>query len=117
MLATIVMTILVFILFMFLVLLFIVYFDYMLSIVSLSLCLCISLYSIHPIKDTRVGGRDYVSMVLIRYLPTSILYIPGHVVDRGCDTTVESFVVHSLKIGHRSRAWLQRKGKLYSQTS
>jgi hypothetical protein len=117
MLATIIMTILVFILFMFLVLMFIVYFDYMLSIVSLSLCLCISSYSIHPIKDPRVGGRDHVSVVLICYLPVNTLYILGHVVDHGCDTTIESFVVHSLKIGHRSRAQLQRKGKLYSRTS
>jgi type 1 fimbria pilin len=99
MVATIVMTILVFILFMFLVSMFIIYFDYMLSIVSLSLCLCISSYSIHPIKDLRVGGRDHVSMVLICYLPMNTLYISGHVVDRGCDITVESFVDHSLSIG------------------
>jgi hypothetical protein len=84
---------------MFLVSMFIVYFDYMLSIVSLPLSLCISLYSIHPIKDPRVGGRDHVSMVLICYLPVNTLYIPGHVVDRGCDITVESFVVHSQSIG------------------
>jgi hypothetical protein len=86
----------------------------MLSIVSLSLCLCISSYSIHPIKDPRVGGRDYVGVVLICYLPMNTLYIPSHVVDCGCDTTVESFLVHSPNIGHRSRARLQRKGKLYS---
>jgi hypothetical protein len=116
MLATIIMTILVFILFMFLVSMFIVYFDYMLSIVSLSLCLCISSYSVHP-NDHRVGGRDHISMVLRCYLPMNILYIPGHVVNRGFDTTVESFVVHSLNIGHRSRARLQRKKKLCSQTS
>jgi hypothetical protein len=89
------MTILVFILFMFLVSMFIVYFDYMLSIVSLSLCLCISSYSIHPIKDPRVGGRDHVSVVLICHLPANTLYILCHVVDRGCNITVESFVVHS----------------------
>jgi hypothetical protein len=106
----------VFILFMFKVAMFIVYFDYMLSIVSSSLCLCICSYSAHP-NDHRVGGRDHVSMVLRCYLPVNTLYILGHVVDHGCDTTVESFVVHSLDIGHRSRAWLQRKGKLYSQTS
>jgi hypothetical protein len=117
MLAIIVMTILVFISFMFLVSIFIVYFDYMLSIVSLSLCLCISLYSIHPIKDPRVGGTDHVSMVLICYLPANTLYIPDHVVDRGCDITVESFVVHSPSIGQRSRSRLQKKGKLCSQTS
>jgi type 1 fimbria pilin len=92
---------------------FVVYFDYMLSIVSLSLCLCISSYSAHP-NDHRVGGRDHVSMVLRCYLPMNTLYISGHMVDHGCDTTIESFVVHSPNIGHRSRAQLQRMGKLCS---
>jgi hypothetical protein len=84
---------------MFLVAMFIVYFDYMLSIVSLSLCLFISSYSIHPNKVLWVGGRDHVSMVLICYLPVNTLYILGHVIDRGCDTPVESFVVHSPSVG------------------
>jgi hypothetical protein len=114
MLATIIMTILVFILFMFLVAMFIIYFDYILSIVELSSCLCISSYSIHPIKDPWVGGRDHISVVLICYLPTSTLYTLDHMVDRWYDTTVESFIVHSPSIGHRSRARLQRKGKLCS---
>jgi hypothetical protein len=83
---------------MFLVAMFIVYFDYMLSIISLSLCLCISSYSIHPNKVPRVGGRDHVSVVLICYLPTNIVYILGYVVDCGCDTPVESFGVHSLSV-------------------
>jgi hypothetical protein len=93
------------ILFMFTIAMFIVYFDYILGIVSLSLCLCISSYSIHP-NVHRVGGRDYVSMVFICYLPANTLYILGHVVDCRCDTPVESFVVHSPSIGHRSRARL-----------
>ena len=38
-------------------------------------------------------------MVLIRCLPVDTPYIPGHEVDRGCDTPVESFVVHSPIIG------------------
>jgi hypothetical protein len=105
----------VFILFMFKVVMFIVYFDYMPSIVSLSLCFCISSYSAPP-NDHRAGGRDHVSMVLRCYLPMNTLYILDHMVDRGCDTTVESFVVHSLNIGHRSRAQLQRKGNVYSRT-
>ena len=116
-LATIVMTILISIPFMFFIIMFIVYFDYMLSIVSLPLCLCISSYRIHPIKDPRVGGRDHVSVVLICYLPVNTLYILGHMVGHGCDITVESFVVHSLSIGRRSRARLQRNGKLCSRTS
>jgi hypothetical protein len=84
---------------MFLVAMFIVYFDYILSIVSLSLCLCISSYSIHPNKVPWVGSRDHVSVVLICYLPTNTLYILGHIVDRGCDPPVESFVVHSPSVG------------------
>jgi hypothetical protein len=89
----------VFILFVFLVAMFIVYFDYILSIVSLSLCLCISSYSIHPNKVPWVDGRDHVSVVLICYLPANTLYILGHVVDHGCDTPIESFVVHFLSVG------------------
>jgi hypothetical protein len=84
---------------MFLVAVFIVYFDYMLSIVSLSLCLCISSYSIHPNKVPWVGGRDHVSVVLICYLPANTLYILSHMVDHGCNTPVEFFVVRSLSIG------------------
>jgi hypothetical protein len=83
---------------MFLVTMFIVYFDYMLSIVSLSLCLYISSYSIHP-NVHRVGGRDHVSVVLICYLLANTLYILGHIVDHGCDTPIESFIVHSPSIG------------------
>ena len=93
MFATIVMTIS-FISFVFLIIMFIVYFDYMLSIVGLSTYSCIGLYSagfgIHG-----VSGRHCVSVVLIRYLPADTPYILGHVVDRECDTPVESFVVHS----------------------
>ena len=46
-----------------------------------------------------MSGRHCVSVVLINCLPTDAPYIPGHVVDRGCDTPVESFVVHSPNIG------------------
>jgi hypothetical protein len=100
----------IFILFVFLVAMFIVYFDYIHSIVSLSLWLCISSYSVHPNKVPWVGGRDHVSVVLICYLPTTTLYILGHMVDCGCDTLAESFVVHSPNIGYRSRAWIRKKG-------
>jgi hypothetical protein len=113
MLATIVTTILVFILFMFKVAMFIIYFDYIISTTGLLLCLCICLYGAYS-KVHGVGGRDHVSVVLICYLPANTLYIPSHVVDRRCDTTVESFVVHSPNIGHRSRIRLRRKGNLCS---
>ena len=84
--------------FMFLVIMIIVYFDYILSIARLSLYLCISSYSTHS-KVPWVSGRHCVSVVLIRCLSTDTPYIPGHVVDRGCDTPVESFVVQSPNIG------------------
>jgi hypothetical protein len=45
--------------------------------------------------SSELSGRYYVSMVLRYCLPMDTLYIPGHMVDRGCDTPVESFVVHS----------------------
>jgi hypothetical protein len=87
-----------FILFMFRVTLFIVYFDYILSIARLSLCSSISSYSARS-SIHGVSGQHCVSMVLIHYLPTDAPYILGHVVDHGCDTPIESFVVHSLNIG------------------
>jgi hypothetical protein len=80
------------------VIMFIIYFDYMLSIVGLLSCSCISSYSAHS-KDPWVGGRHCISVVLIRCLPTDTPYIPNHMVDHRCDTPVESFVVHSLNIG------------------
>jgi hypothetical protein len=99
MLATIVMT-LIFISFIFLVIMFIVYFDYIFSIARLSLCPCISSHSTCS-KLHGVSGRHYVSMVIIRCLLADTPYILGNVVDRGCDTPVESFVVHSLNIGYK----------------
>jgi hypothetical protein len=96
MFATIVMTFFL-IIFMFLVIMFIVHFDYMLSIARLSSYSSISSYSAHS-NNHRVSGRHCVSVVLIRCLPTDTPYIPGHVVDCGCDTPVESFVVHSPNI-------------------
>ena len=98
MFATIAMTLFL-ILFKFLVIMFIVYFDYMLSIVGLSIYSCISSYSARS-SIHGVSGRHCVSVVLIRCLPTDAPYMPGHLVDRGCDTPVESFVVHSSNIGH-----------------
>ena len=85
-------------LFMFLVTMFIVYFDYMLNIVRLSSCSSISSYSAHS-KVQGLSGQHCVSMVLIRCLPTDAPYILGHVVDCGCDSSIESFIVHSSNIG------------------
>ena len=83
------MTTLVFTRFMFLVIMFIVYFDYILSIASLSLCLCLSSYNARS-GVHGVSGRYCVNVVLIRCLPTDAPYISGHVVDCECDTLVES---------------------------
>ena len=83
---------------MFLVIMFMVYFDYILSIARLSLYLCISSYSAHS-KVPWVSGRHCVSMVLTHCLPMDTPYISGHVVDHGCDTPIESFIVHSANIG------------------
>ena len=46
-----------------------------------------------------MSGRHCVSVVLIHCLPTDATYSLGHVVDRECDTPVESFLVHSSNIG------------------
>jgi hypothetical protein len=82
----------------FLVIWFNVYYDYMLSIARLSLYSSMELYSAH-LGVHWVGGKHGVGMVLISCFPAIATYIPGHVVDRGCDTPIESFVVHSPSIG------------------
>ena len=79
---------------LFLVIKFIIYFDYILSIARLSLCSSITSYSARS-GVHGVSGRHCVSVVLIRCLPADTSYISSHVVDRGCDTPIESFVVHS----------------------
>ena len=79
---------------LFMIICFSVYYDYMLSIVSLYLYIYMESYSTHSM-DPWVGGKHGVSMVLIQCFPAIALYIPGHVVDRSCDITIESFVVHS----------------------
>ena len=49
--------------------------------------------------SSELSGRHYISIVLKYCLPTDAPYIPNHVVDRECDTLVESFVVHSPFVG------------------
>jgi hypothetical protein len=66
--------------------------------------------------SSELSDRHYVSVVLRYCLPTDALYMSGHVVDHGCDTPVESFVVHSPCI-EQVEPRLQRKGKPYSWTS
>ena len=75
------------------IIMFLVYFDYMLGIVRLVLYSNIGSYSSYSLNSW-VSGRYCVGVVPILYLPTIAPYIPGHVVDHGCDTPVESFIVH-----------------------
>lgn len=93
MLAIMFMATLIFILFIFFITLFIVYFDYMSSIVGLLLYPYTCSYSSHPIiLDLGVSGTHYVSVVLRYCLSADALYVPGRVVDRGCDRPIESSV-------------------------
>ena len=88
------------ILFVFLVIMFIVCFDYMLSIARI-IIMFMHMFTKRSFLSTWVSGRHCVSVVLIRCLPMDTPYILGHVVGHGCDTPVESFVVHSPYIGAR----------------
>jgi hypothetical protein len=72
-----------------------VYYDYMFSIVDLPLYSCMELYSPHlDHLLTWVNGKDGVSVVLILYLSAIAPYMSGRVVDRGGDSSIESFAVH-----------------------
>jgi hypothetical protein len=82
----------------FLVIWFNVYYDYIISIVSSSLYSSMESYSAH-LMISWVSGKHSVSMVLIPCFPTIAPYILGHVVDRGSDILIESFVVHSPNVG------------------
>ena len=48
--------------------------------------------------SSELSGRHYVSMVLKYCLPANAFYTLGHMVDHGCDTPIESFVVHSSSV-------------------
>jgi hypothetical protein len=77
-----------------------VYIDYMFSIVDLPLYSCMESYSPHVDHLlTWVNGKCSVSVVLILYLYVIASYMPGRVVDRGGDNTIESFAVHPPCIG------------------
>jgi len=45
--------------------------------------------------SSELSDQHYVSMVLRYCLPMDAFCTLGHVVDHGCDTPVESFVVYS----------------------
>jgi hypothetical protein len=45
--------------------------------------------------SSELSGQHHVSVVLKYCLPAHAFYTLGHMVDHGCDTPIESFVVHS----------------------
>ena len=53
--------------------------------------------------SSELSGQHYVSMVLRYCLHADALCTLGQVIDRGCDTPIESFVVHSLFVEHVER--------------
>ena len=59
----------------------------------MNLCICSQKHLAQ--YSSELSDRHYVSVVHQYCLPTDTLYTLGHVVDRGCDTPVEFFVVHS----------------------
>jgi hypothetical protein len=72
----------------------------MFSIVDLPLYSCTESYIPHlDHLLTWVNGKDSVSVVLILYLSAIEPYMSGPVVDRGGDSTIESFEVHPPCIG------------------
>ena len=58
--------------------------------------------------SSELSGQHYVSMVLRYCLPVDAFCILDHVVDCGCDTPTESFVVR-LPVCRASRTRLQRE--------
>jgi hypothetical protein len=75
-----------------------VYYDYISSLVSLSLYSSMESYSAH-VDGHYMGDKQCVNVVFIQRLSAIAPYIPGSVVDRGCDHAIESFVVHPPSIG------------------
>jgi hypothetical protein len=77
-----------------------VYYDYMFSIVDLPLYSCMESYSPHlDHLLTWVKVIYSVSVVLILYLSAIAPYMSGLALDRGGDSTIESFAVHPPCIG------------------
>jgi len=81
-----------FYLLMFSIILLLVYFDYMLSVVSLELCLRTGSYSAYSLGQW-VSGRYYVGEMPRPYLSAITPYSPDCEVDHESDSHVESFVV------------------------
>ena len=81
---------------MLLFIMFLVCFSYMLDIVMIDDEFMHMFTKRLAQYSSELSGQHYVSMVLRYCLPVDAFCTLGHVVDRGCDTPVESFVVNSL---------------------
>ena len=77
------------------IIMFLVCSSYMLDIVMIDDEFMHMLTKLLAQYSSELSGRHYVSVVLKYCLLADALYTPSHVVDRECDTLVESFVVHS----------------------
>jgi hypothetical protein len=97
---------------MFSIILFLVYFDYMLGIVQSESYLSIGSYSVCSLISW-VSGKHCVGVVPIPYLPTIVPYILDHVVDRGSDSLVESFVVHLPSIGQTEHNYYREVAAMF----
>jgi len=80
------------------IILLLVYFDYMLSVVSLELCLCIGSNSTCSLGQW-VSGRYCVGEVPRPYLSLITPCSPDHEVDCGSDSPIKSFVVLLPSVG------------------
>ena len=80
---------------MFLFIMFLVCSSYMLDIVMIDDEFMHMFAKLLSQYLSELSGQHYVSMVLRYCLPMDAFCTLGHVVDHGCDTPVESFVVHS----------------------
>jgi len=72
------------------IILLLVYFDYILSVVRLDVCLCIGSYSAYSLSRW-VSDRYCVGEVPRPYLSTITPYSPELELDRGSDSPIESF--------------------------
>ena len=88
---------------MFLFVMFLVYFGSILDIVMIDDEFMHMFAKRLAQYSSELSGRHYVSVALKYCVPVDALDTLGHVVDRGCDTPIESFVVHSPFIEHVER--------------
>ena len=88
---------------MLLFIMFLVFSSYMLDLVMIDDEFMYMFAKLLAQYSSELSGRHYISMVLRYYLPVDAFCTLGHVVDCGCDTPIESFVVHSPFVQHVER--------------